>query len=97
MLRGKSLANGLPRAAAVTPAPSNCRPSQKCLAAKSPSRTVPEAASTTTILSRFFMAVDIVDVPLAGGSLAFAFLGFGFFGVVFADIAISWRWRVRLF
>jgi hypothetical protein len=48
---------------------------------------VPETASTTTILIRFFVAIDIVDAPLAGGRLAFDFLRFAFLGVVFADIA----------
>ena len=34
---------------------------QKCLAARSPSRTVPETAHTATILIRFCVATDIVD------------------------------------
>ena len=39
----------------------NTAPSQKCLAAKSPSRIVPETANTTAILIRFCVAIDIVD------------------------------------
>ena len=61
--------------------------SQKRLAAKSPSRTVPETASTTAILTRFRAATDIVDAAKAGGEPVFDFLRFGFCDVVFADIA----------
>ena len=62
-------------------------PASKCLAARSPSRTVPETAHTTTILIRFPVAIDIVDAPSTDQRLGFDFLRFGFVDVVFADIA----------
>src|SRR5215211_4261337 len=49
----------------------DCWPSQKYLAAKSPSRTVPETANMTTILIKFCVAIDIVDAAYAGGRLVF--------------------------
>jgi hypothetical protein len=59
-------------------------PASKCLAARSPNRTVPETAHTTTILIRFPVAIDIVDAPSTDQRLGFDFLRFD---VVFADIA----------
>src|SRR5882672_5929182 len=63
-----------------------CRPSQKCLAAKSPSRIVPETANTTVMLIRFCVAIDIVDDAWAGGGLVLDFLRLVFCDVVFAAI-----------
>ena len=60
--------------------------SKKCLAARSPSRTVPETADTATILIRFCVATASVDAAYAGGELVFDFLRFGLCGV-FADMA----------
>jgi hypothetical protein len=39
------------------------------------------------MLVRFCTAIDIVDAALTGGGLVLDVLRFGFFGVVFADIA----------
>ena len=64
-----------------------CCRTQKCLAARSPSRTVPETANTTIILVRFCVTIDIVDAAWTGGGLVLDFLRLGFFDVVFADIA----------
>ena len=58
-----------------------CCRTQKCLAARSPSRTVPETANTTIMLVRFCVTTDIVDAAWTGGELVLDFLRFGFFGV----------------
>jgi len=50
--------------------------SQKCLAARSPSRTAPEMAVTATMLIRFCVAIDIVEAAAAGAGLAFDFFAF---------------------
>jgi hypothetical protein len=42
---------------------------QKCLAARSPSRTVPETADTAIILIRFCVTTDIADAAVTGGGL----------------------------
>jgi hypothetical protein len=69
--------------------------SQKCLAARSPSRTAPEIAETTTILIRFCVTVDRINDASAGGGLVFDGWRF-FFGAVFvAGIVFPGRWRVR--
>lgn len=47
---------------------------------------MPETANTTTILIRFFVAIDIVDALPADHGLGFDFLRFAFVGVVLADI-----------
>lgn len=65
---------------------------QKCLAARSPSRTVPETADTATILIRFCVATDSIDAAEDGNEFAFDFLRFGLCGFVFVDIAFP-RWR----
>jgi hypothetical protein len=49
---------------------------QKCLAARSPSRTVPETADTATILIRFRVATDSIDAEEDGNECAFRFLAF---------------------
>jgi hypothetical protein len=63
------------------------RASQKCLAAKSPSRTTPETAVTTTMLIRLCVAIDTVEAAEAGAGLVFDFLRLAFCGVFFAGIA----------
>lgn len=60
---------------------------QKCLAARSPSRTVPETADIATMLIKFCAATDNVGAAKAGGEFPFDFLRFELCGVVFADIA----------
>ena len=46
-----------------------------------------ETANTTIMLVRFCVTIDIVDAAWTGGELVLDFLRFGFFGVVFTDIA----------
>jgi hypothetical protein len=65
----------------------NTAPSQKRMAAKSPSRTPLETADTATKLITFCLATDTIDAAKAGGGLVFDFLRFAFCGAVFARIA----------
>ena len=48
---------------------------------------MPETANTAIILVRFCLTIDIVDAASMGGRPVLEFLRFGFFAVVFADIA----------
>ena len=69
-----------------------CGKSQKCLAARRASRTVPETAVMATKLTRLCVAIDSVEEPQASGRFAFAFLRFDF-----CDARIAFpRRRVRL-
>jgi len=63
------------------------RSAQKCLAASSVRRTAPDVVPTATILIRFCVAIDIIDVARAGAGLVFDFLRFDFSDVAFAAIA----------
>jgi len=64
-------------------------PAQKCVAARSVSRTPPETVATTTMLIRFCVANDIAENAdaEAAGVTAFDFLPLVFLGGVFGGIA----------
>ena len=58
--------------------------SQKCLAARSPSSTVPDTANTTLMLTRFRVIIEIVEAATGSGP---DFLRRVFFDGVLADMA----------
>jgi len=68
---------------------------QKCLAARSPSRTAPETADTMTMFIRFCAAIDITGAAEVGDGPGLEGFRFGFFAVALVRIAIPERWRVR--
>jgi hypothetical protein len=76
------------------------RPFQKCPAAKSPSRIVPQTANTATILIKFCVATDSIEAVSIGDkpvldALFFEFLRFAFCGIVLAGMAFLLNGGVR--